>query len=93
MDKLTENNSMPANFKGYTLDELRYRRAFALAKYEIAKMQMSNTVMSVRQGMSGFGSKGIVGKILGNLNYVDYAILGFRVISKIRKWRKARRDY
>lgn len=75
-------------FKGYTIDELRYRRAYAAAKYEIARMHFSESISQAKAGFTGPGRRGIVGKLLGSLNYVDYAILGFRVLTKIRKWRK-----
>lgn len=74
--------------KGYTIDELRYRRAFALAKYEMAKYQ---TMEEVRRVSSGFSSpRGWLGRIMGAFNYVDYGILAFQIGKKIFKWRRKR---
>lgn len=73
--------------KGLTIDELRYRRAFALAKYEMVKYQ---TVEEMKRFGSGFalGRSGIVGRLLGSLNYLDYAMLAFQIGRRIFKWRK-----
>ena len=75
--------------KGYGIDELRYRRAYAMARYEMAKMSLQEQVNAVRSSMSGgIAAKGIAGRLLGSLNYLDWAILAFRVVSKIKKWRR-----
>lgn len=75
--------------KGYGIDELRYRRAYAMARYEMAKLSLQEQIDTVRSGMSGgIGGKGIVGRLMGSLNYLDWAILAFRVVSKIKKWRR-----
>lgn len=75
--------------KGYGIDELRYRRAYALARYEMAKIGVIEQMGAVRSGFgSGFAGKGIAGKILGSLNYLDWALLAFRAASKIAKWRR-----
>lgn len=81
----------PSDFKGYDIDELRYRRAFALARYEMAKMRMGEEVESVKDGVSGFGPKGIMGKILRNLSFIDYALIGYRIYSKMRKFKKSKK--
>lgn len=73
---------------GYGIDELRYRRAYALAKYELAKMQMTQTVDTVRHGIMPTTGRGIMGKILGSLNYLDYAVIAYRIISKLMKIRR-----
>lgn len=76
-------------FKGYTIDELRYRRAFALAKYEMAKYQTLDQLKRFQGGFSPSG--GIMGKIFSSLNYFDYAMLAFRIGQKIFKWRRSRK--
>lgn len=77
--------------KGYGIDELRYRRAYALAKYEMAKMRMAESVESVKAGIPSVGRGGILGKILASLNYVDYAIIAYRIVSKFAKLRRRKK--
>ena len=72
--------------KGYSIDELRYRRAFALAKYEMAKYQTMEELSRLRSGFSS--PSGWLGRIMGAFNYVDYGILAFQIGKKIFKWRK-----
>lgn len=77
--------------KGYGIDELRYRRAYAMARYEMAKMGIQEQINAVRSGVGGsLAGRGIVGRLMGSLNYLDWAILAFRVVSKIRKWRRGK---
>lgn len=89
MSKKDHNESLNAMSRGCGIDELRYRRAYALAKYELAKMRMVETVESVKGGIPSIGRKGIWGKILGSLDYIDYAVIAYRIGSKLMKWRRA----
>ena len=88
--KKTTADEQITEFKGYTIDELRYQRAYALAKYEVAKMRMADDVQRLKSGMPQIGPKGIVGKLLRSLNYVDYAVIGFRLFSHLKKWKKVK---
>lgn len=77
--------------RGLGFDELRYRRAFALARYEMAKLRFLEDIEAAKNQMPGaISGKGIFGKILGSLSYVDYALIAYRIYSKIRKFRKKR---
>ncbi|MBO4955846.1 MAG: hypothetical protein J6C77_05535 [Muribaculaceae bacterium] len=83
----TDNNEVTP--KGLSIDELRYRRAYALARYEMARMSIEEQFYAVRNGVgSSFTGRGIAGRLLGSLNYLDWAFLAFRVVSKIKRWRK-----
>ncbi|MCM1292692.1 MAG: hypothetical protein NC111_05805 [Bacteroides sp.] len=75
--------------KGCTIDELRFRRAYTLAKYEMAKARVMEEVSEV--GAVVGRPSGFLGRILGSLNYLDYALLAFRVGSKFYKWRQSRK--
>ena len=71
-----------ASWKGYTLDELQYRRAVTLTRIEIQKGKMFQQVQSA--GINGdFSTKGITGvlmkKFFGNMSIVDYVFIGFKV--------------
>ncbi len=73
---------------GMDIDELRYQRALALARYEMAKYHLKESASSVTENFTR--PRGILGKLLGSLNYMDYAILAFRLGSKFIKWRRHR---
>ena len=74
--------------EGMDIDELRYQRALALARYEMAKYHLKESVGSVTESFTR--PRGIIGKLLGSLNYLDYAMLAFRLGSKLIKWRRKR---
>lgn len=65
-------------WSGYTLDELRYRRAVTLARIEVQKEKLRLGAADMRAGSGPFSSAGIAGKIMGSLNYLDYIILAFK---------------
>lgn len=77
--------------RGYDIDELRYRRAYALARYEMAKMRFGESVEQIKEGMPMKAGRGILGKMLGSLNYIDYAILAYRIGSKLMKLRRRKK--
>lgn len=82
-------------FKGYDLEELRYQRAVLALKKEFAKEKVMADIADIRKRLpfskdntsrlSLPGAKGILGKVLGGLGYVDYFLLGFSVINTGRK--------
>lgn len=84
-------------FGGYTLEDLRYRRAMAELKKEFAKAKMINTTYKLQkrnpfsEKSSGGGSAlanvgGIAGKIITGLSYLDYVMIGFSVFNTGRKF-------
>lgn len=82
-------------FKGYTLDELRYQRAVITLKKEFCQSKLirnvdslkrTNLLSSTRESSSAPGKFGfIASKLLSGLNYIDYAMLGFSLFSSARK--------
>ncbi|MDE6048198.1 MAG: hypothetical protein K2G09_00700 [Paramuribaculum sp.] len=79
--KLTENHP---DWKGYDIDELRYQQAYTEARLEIEKERMSASARSIYSSTAMTRSGGLIGRILGSLNYVDYAIIAFRIFKKAR---------
>lgn len=71
------------DWKGYDIDELRYQLAYTRARIEIEKERMAVTGRSIYAGGLNAKASGIVGKILGSLNYVDYAIIAFKLIRRV----------
>ena len=64
-------------WKGYTLDELRYRRALVGARVEIEKYRLN--------------ALSLVGRVMGAFRYAEYAILGFKLIKRVSKLMRGRR--
>lgn len=86
-----------SQFKGYSLEDIRYRRALVALQKEFCKQKALNKVRNLRSHSpfsknyapargGGIGKVGaIAGKLLYGLNYLDYAMLGLSVFSSIRK--------
>lgn len=83
-----------ADFKGYTLEELKYHRALCLVKREILKERALSEVKAVKQKipmvngkspMDTMTPKGMVGRVMKGLNYADYLMLGFSAIKAGQK--------
>lgn len=91
MHELKTKDTTPVHIEGYNLDELRFQRAYALARYEMAKARLVEDISAVKEKMPLTSGHGIAGKILGSLNYLDYALIAFRVFSKIRGFRKKKK--
>ena len=77
------------DFKGYTLNELRYQRAILLVKREFLKEKAFKEAHRIKQrlpfvgGESAFSHitpKGVVGKLISGLNVFDYLMLGFQAL-------------
>lgn len=72
-------------WRGYSLDELRYQRAVALARIEMEKEKMALEAAGLRQHVPGMNTRGLMGKIMGSLSYVDYIVLAFRLGRSLSK--------
>lgn len=82
-------------FRGYTLEEIEYQRAYLLLQKEFAKAKIIEDVDSLRQikvfgGRSGKGNAvlkvgSLASKILSGMNYLDYAMIGFSAFGTLRK--------
>lgn len=76
--ELTHHKS---SWSGYTLDEMRYMRAYTVARLEINRERLQQNLAGLKSFAPGSKS-GIVGKILGTLSYLDIAMITFRIGSK-----------
>ena len=87
-----------SDFKGYNLDEIKYQRALLALRKEFAKEKVMEDLAAIRKrlpfqggnsdnkgGLRLPGAKGVLGRVMGGLGYVDYFILGFSVINAGRK--------
>ncbi len=75
-------------WKGYTIDELRRRRAKALIKRELARVKLSSEMSALQQRASRHGVRGLLfnNKEVARLNKADYAFLGFKAVRMLLKW-------
>lgn len=88
-------------FKGYTLEELRYQRAMTLLRRDFSKAKVVNQVQRLRGGDSGNAPKSrlgrvgtLAGKLMSGLNYIDYAMMGMTLFNsgqKVYKFFRRRR--
>ena len=82
-------------FKGYTIEEIRYQRALVALQADFCKnkalkclsnLQKTNPLSPTSAASSLPGKAGAVAlKLLNGLNYVDYAVLGFSLFSSLKK--------
>lgn len=94
-DAAQEITNPDTNFKGYSLEELRYQRALVALQKEFTKsriirnthnLQKSNpfnpaTAASSLPGKMGF----LASKLFTGINYLDYALIGFSIFGTARK--------
>ena len=83
-------------WKGYSFDELRYKRALTLVKCEMEKEKLKGVGDAVKQGgLSFFGNgsrNSLVNKMLGALDFGDYSYLAFKIGRKCYKLFSKRRN-
>lgn len=84
-ESITDYTDQLPEFKGYDIDQLRYRRAYLLARCEIEKMRLSARADSMRDGVTKISGSGMVSRLLTGLNYMDYAFLAYKVARKAIK--------
>ncbi len=75
------------NWSGYTLDELRYRRAINHVKMEMEKervMLSANRIISGKPS-SEASSSGLFRKVFTGFSILDYALLAFQAGKQFRK--------
>lgn len=78
----SSNQQSRSEWKGYTLDELVYHRAIALARIEVQKEKLSQDYSRMRVGNFNFAPSSFT-RALGVMNYLDYAIIAFRLLRKL----------
>ena len=80
-------------WKGYTLDELRYARAYTAARIEINRERVRTRIGRLgTAGKKSFAPSGMVRRVIGAMSYIDIALLVWKVSSQsfrlIRNFRK-----
>ncbi len=84
-------------FRGYSIDELKYQRAFVLLQREFTQAKLmgimhkftdknSSVYRAPVSKQSSFASSGnILGRIFKGLDYLDYAMLGLSAFNTGKK--------
>ena len=82
-------------FKGYTMEELRYQRAMMALRKEFCKAKVMESLHRVHPGKSGgLSSKvpskfatatRIASKLFSNLNTLDYVLMGISLFGTAKK--------
>lgn len=81
-------------WKGYTLDELRYRRAMALVRREVGRSQLDAAMGELKTRVSDNGIRGFFASnsLLKKMKLTDYLLLGFKLSNAVYKlWFKKKR--
>ncbi len=92
----TISDSDKNRFKGYSIDDLRYRRALVALQKEFAKSKIvssSNKLQTLSpfsknfgKGKSNISKAGVIAnKLISGFNYLDYAMIGFNLFSYGKK--------
>lgn len=84
-ESMNDYNEHLPEFKGYDIEQLRYRRAYLLARCEIEKMRLTARSESMRSGVTKFSGSGLMSRLLHGLNYMDYAFLAYKIARKAIK--------
>ena len=91
----SQSGTTSSEFRGYSMDELKYKRAVMLVKREILKEKALKEVSNIKKRIPGINGespmasmskRGIMGKVFKGLNYMDYIVLGFSVFNVGRKF-------
>lgn len=89
--------SEKSDFKGYSLEELRYQRALTMLRREFAKQKINTRLNHIKNTnaftgtASGSKASGLVragtiaSKVLTGLNYMDYIMIGFSAFGTVKK--------
>lgn len=82
-------------FKGYTIEQLKYQRALIALRKEFVREQIMQTVQQIRpqrkkNDSPAGGSKMAVAKLIGskllnNLNTLDYVMVGMSLFGTVKK--------
>lgn len=69
-------------WKGYTLEELRYEQAVSLARIETQGDILAADFERVRSG-NFFLNRNTFSKVLTMINYTDFMVIGFKLMRRI----------
>lgn len=68
-----------SEWKGLTLDEIRYARAIVGARIDISREILAANASAIFSGKGPTSSASLLNRMLGALNWVDYSLIALRV--------------
>ncbi len=77
------------NWNGYSMDEIMYQKAFLVARMEVSKARLVASAEEVRNGLPGGNKHSVWHKLLSGFSYVDYAVLAFKLGSRVVRLMRA----
>lgn len=93
-NKAKEIMATDSEFKGYTIEEIRFQRALVAMEADFCKtkalkclsnLQKINPLSSSSDSSLPIKASSVALKMVKGLNYVDYILLGFSLFSGVRK--------
>lgn len=69
-------------WEGYTLDDLRYRRAYVAARRELEKERLFHNVGSMRNGVSKSANT-VMRRVTSSIPFLEYGVMAFSVGQKV----------
>ncbi|MCM1503613.1 MAG: hypothetical protein NC127_00245 [Muribaculum sp.] len=76
----------PRQWKGLTLEDIRYRRAINHVKMEIEKERLlSQTSQLVGNTTQGIMSSSMARKLFSGFSYIDYGVLAFQLFKQFQR--------
>lgn len=76
-----------SDWKGYSIDELRYMRAYTAARIEINRDRLTSRVAAIKKnGLTGAAGTGsMIGKMFSAVGYFDLALMGWKMSRRVLK--------
>lgn len=80
MKKELEKVTHDETWKGYTIEELQYQRAYTAARLEIQRQRLILNYNNFTKSMNPMAEKGgVVSKVFGAFTWIDYGFLAYRI--------------
>lgn len=67
------------NWKGYTLEELQYCRAYTAARVEIQRQRITLNIQRLKNGGGTAIAKSWTGRLLSSFSYFDIGLFAFKM--------------
>lgn len=83
MDTVKKGPYAHPGWKGYTVDELKYRRAYIQARLEISKARILSQVsgLDTRKRQTGVALRSM--SVVNIIKYAEYGLMAFNAVKRI----------